>query len=57
MQRERDGDSGGNHGGGSRGHDGALPAEEEEVGKRTENLGHGERGEGNTVSDGLHPGD
>ena len=45
MRRERDGDSGGDYGGGSLGHDGALPAKEEEVGKRTENVEHGEGGD------------
>ena len=57
MRRERDVDSGGDYGGRTRRHDGALPAEEEEMGKRTENVEHGEGGGGNTVSDGLHPGD
>ena len=56
-RQERDRDCGGDYGSEPRGHDGALPAKEEEVGKRTENVEHGEDGEGHTVSDGLHPGD
>ena len=46
MRRERGGDSGGDHRGGAGGYGGTLLANEEEVGKGTEDVGHGEGGGG-----------
>ena len=54
MRRERGGDSGVDHGGGTGGYGGPLPAKEAEVGEGTADVGDGKGGESGKVPDGLH---